>query len=47
MVYLPFEDEYRSADQVSPGTQSISLSGTDIRRRVREGAGSRVGHLPE
>jgi sulfate adenylyltransferase len=37
MVYLPFEDEFRGADQVLPGTQSISLSGTDIRRRVREG----------
>ncbi|MFO7709301.1 MAG: bifunctional sulfate adenylyltransferase/adenylylsulfate kinase [Desulfobacterales bacterium] len=37
MVYLPFEDEHRSADQVPAGTQAISLSGTDIRRRVREG----------
>jgi sulfate adenylyltransferase len=37
MVYLPFEDEFRCADQVPAGTQQISLSGTDIRRRVREG----------
>jgi sulfate adenylyltransferase len=37
MVYLPFEDEYRRADQVPAGTQSIRLSGTDIRRRIREG----------
>jgi sulfate adenylyltransferase len=37
MVYLPFEDEFRRADQVPEGTQSIALSGTDIRRRVREG----------
>ncbi|MGE5256729.1 MAG: bifunctional sulfate adenylyltransferase/adenylylsulfate kinase [Hyphomicrobiales bacterium] len=37
MVYLPFEDEYRRADQVPEGTQYIALSGTDIRRRVREG----------
>ena len=37
MVYLPFEDEYRSADLVEPGVQTISLSGTDIRRRIREG----------
>jgi sulfate adenylyltransferase len=37
MVYLPFEDEYRHADQVPEGTQCIALSGTDIRRRVREG----------
>jgi len=37
MVYLPFEDEYRRADKVPAETQSISLSGTDIRRRIREG----------
>ena len=37
LVYLPFEDEYRSLDQVSEGTQTISFSGTDIRERVRTG----------
>ena len=37
MVYLPFEDEYRSADQVPEGTQFISLSGSDIRDRIRSG----------
>jgi sulfate adenylyltransferase len=37
MVYLPFEDEYRPVDQVSEGTQRISLSGSDIRRRFRKG----------
>ena len=37
MVYLPFEDEYRSADQVPEGTQIISLSGSDIRERIRSG----------
>ncbi len=37
MVYLPFEDEYRSVDQVPEGSQTISLTGTDIRRRIREG----------
>jgi sulfate adenylyltransferase len=37
MVYLPFEDEYRSVDEVPPGTQAISLSGTEIRRRIRAG----------
>ena len=37
MVYLPFEDEYRSQDHVEPGAQTISLSGSDIRRRIREG----------
>ena len=37
MVYLPFEDEYRAVDQVSEGTQRISLSGSDIRKRFRKG----------
>ena len=37
MVYLPFEDEYRSRDQAPDGTQTISLSGSDIRKRIREG----------
>jgi sulfate adenylyltransferase len=37
MVYLPFEDEYRCADQVSEDTQVISLSGSDIRNRIRAG----------
>ncbi len=37
MVYLPFEDEYRSADQVPEGAQFISLSGSDIRDRIRTG----------
>ncbi len=37
MVYLPFEDEYRCADRVPEGTQVISLSGSDIRKRIRTG----------
>ena len=37
MVYLPFEDEYRFADQVSEATQTISVSGSDIRERLRRG----------
>jgi sulfate adenylyltransferase len=37
MVYLPFEDEYRFADQVPEGAQVMSLSGSDIRRRIRKG----------
>jgi sulfate adenylyltransferase len=37
MVYLPFEDEFRPVESVPQGTQVISLSGTDIRRRIREG----------
>jgi sulfate adenylyltransferase len=37
MVYLPFEDEYRPLDQVPGEMQTISLSGSDIRERVRTG----------
>ncbi len=37
MVYLPFEDEYRFADKVPKGAKTITLSGTDIRERVRSG----------
>ncbi len=37
MVYLPFEDEFRFIDQVPAESQTMSLSGTDIRDRVRSG----------
>jgi len=37
MVYLPFEDEYRFANQVSEDTQTISLSGSEIRKRFSSG----------
>lgn len=37
MVYLPFEDEFRFIDQVPKETQTMALSGTDIRDRVRSG----------
>ncbi len=37
MVYVPFDDEYKSSDRVPAGTQTISLTGSDIRQRVREG----------
>lgn len=36
-VYLPFEDDYRTADKVPEGTQTISMSGSDIRQRIRSG----------
>lgn len=37
LVYLPFEDEYRSQDLVPEGTQYISFSSSDIRERIRTG----------
>jgi len=33
IVYLPFEDEFRSVDQVPDNSQTLSLSGDDFRRR--------------
>lgn len=37
MVYLPFEDEFRFLNEVPTNTQTISLSGSDIRERIRIG----------
>ncbi|MBU0699312.1 MAG: bifunctional sulfate adenylyltransferase/adenylylsulfate kinase [Pseudomonadota bacterium] len=37
LVYLPFEDEYRTANQVPEGTQTISFSSSDIRERIKTG----------
>ena len=37
MCYLPYEDEYRFADQVPNGTQTLRLTGSQIRQRLRSG----------
>ena len=37
LVYLPFEDEYRTADQIAEGEQYISFSSSNIRERIRTG----------
>ena len=37
MVYLPYEDEYRSSDQVPEATQTLRISGSHIRDRIRTG----------
>ena len=37
LVYLPFEDEYRSVDEVSASAQTIFMTGTDIRNRIHQG----------
>ncbi len=37
LKYLPFEDEFRESDKIPIETQTISLSGTDIHKRVRKG----------
>ncbi len=37
MVYVADKAQYLPADQVEPGTETLSLSGTEFRRRMREG----------
>lgn len=37
LVYLPFEDEYQTKDKVPEGTQTISLTGSDIQQRIKSG----------
>ena len=38
MVYLPDQDCYTPADEVPEGTQSLSISGTELRRRLANGS---------
>ncbi len=42
MLYLPFEDEYRFEGELPENSETIFLSGTDIRNRIRVGK-----HVPE
>ncbi len=37
MVYLPFEDQFLTRDKVAPNVQILSMSGDDIRMRIRSG----------
>ncbi|MDA8402991.1 MAG: bifunctional sulfate adenylyltransferase/adenylylsulfate kinase [Desulfobacteraceae bacterium] len=37
LVYLPFEDEYRSIDEAPENAQTIFMTGTDIRNRIHQG----------
>lgn len=38
MTYLPSTDEYQPVDQVPKGAQTLDISGTELRRRLRTGA---------
>ncbi|PWN46399.1 putative sulfate adenylyltransferase [Ceraceosorus guamensis] len=38
MTYLPASDEYQPVDEVAAGTQTLDISGTELRRRLRNGA---------
>lgn len=42
MTYLPDADEYKPKDEVDPGTKTLDISGTELRKRLRTGA-----HIPE
>lgn len=37
MTYLPSQDEYHPADEVPAGTQTLDISGTELRKRLRSG----------
>ncbi|TFK44399.1 hypothetical protein BDQ12DRAFT_620462 [Crucibulum laeve] len=38
MTYLPSTDEYQPADEVPKGVQTLDISGTELRKRLRTGA---------
>ncbi|KAJ3472494.1 hypothetical protein NLI96_g13330 [Meripilus lineatus] len=38
MTYLPSSDEYQPIDQVPKGVQTLDISGTELRRRLKTGA---------
>jgi len=38
MTYLPERDEYQPIDEVPKGTQTLDISGTELRRRLKTGA---------
>ncbi|KAG0681348.1 Sulfate adenylyltransferase [Pichia californica] len=42
VTYLPDEDRYSPIDLVSSGTKTCSISGTELRKRLRDGT-----HIPE
>lgn len=38
MTYLPATDEYQPVDEVPAGVQTLDISGTELRRRLKNGA---------
>ncbi|KAK6525273.1 Sulfate adenylyltransferase [Orbilia ellipsospora] len=42
MNYLPDTDEYKPRDEITPGTNILDISGTELRRRLRNSI-----HIPE
>lgn len=37
MIYLPDSDEYKPDDEIEPGVRALSISGTELRSRLRSG----------
>lgn len=37
MTYLPGSDDYQPIDEVPKGTQTLDISGTELRRRLKNG----------
>jgi sulfate adenylyltransferase len=37
MVYVPDSDEYQPVDEIAPGTRTLDISGTELRKRLNEG----------
>lgn len=42
VTYCPDTDEYKPKDEVTAGTKTLDISGTELRKRLRTG-----GHIPE
>jgi len=42
MTYLPSTDEYQPVDEIPAGVQTLDISGTELRRRLKTGA-----HIPD
>lgn len=38
MTYLPDTDEYQPVDEIEPGTPTLNISGTELRKRLKTGA---------
>jgi len=38
MTYIPSTDEYQPIDEVPKGVQTLDISGTELRRRLKTGA---------
>lgn len=42
MIYVPATDEYQPVDEIPAGVETMNISGTELRKRLRTGA-----HIPD